>query len=87
MYSREKKINCGRKKRKSCLLESMKINCVLFEWVREKCWFNVFFFFLDFVFDKDLYLKYWILGIDFQIFGMWFWGKDGILGFSNWVGG
>lgn len=45
MYSREKKINCGRKKRKSCLLESTKTNRVLPEWEREKCWFNVFLFF------------------------------------------
>lgn len=87
MYSRERKINCGRKKRKSCLLESTKTNRVLPEWEREKCWFNVFLFFPDSVSDKDLHLKYWTSGTDFQTPGTWLWGKDGTLGFSNWAGG
>lgn len=78
-------MNCGRK---SCLLESTKTYRVLPKWERKKMLVQCLpVFFPDSGSDKDLHLKYWTSGTDFQTPGTWLWGKDGTLGFSNWAGG
>ena len=49
--------------------------------------YSVFFPLLDSGSDKDLPLKYWTSGTDFQTPGTWLWGKDVPFGFSSWAGG